>query len=121
MNMSRTLSIRSAKAAFIALAGAGLIVGSSGSVYPDIQFVTDNSATENACNTVTGQGCVLPPPGPGHFYLYWTLAKVAASRVWEFGNMQNGRTFGGDAEYGKVAPNTIGAFQGPVRQNPTTC
>jgi hypothetical protein len=94
---------------------------SGGSVYPDIQFVTDNSATENGCNTVTGQGCVLPPPGPGDFYPYWTLAKVGGSCVWEFGNMQNGKTFGGDAEYGKVGPDTIGAFQGPVRPNPTTC
>jgi len=94
---------------------------SGGGTYPDIQFVTDMSATENHCNTVTGKGCVMPPPGPGHFYPYWTLAKVGNTCVWEFGNMRNGNDFGGFREYGSVGPNTIGAFQGPVRRNPTSC
>jgi hypothetical protein len=46
--------------------------------YPEIQFVTDNSATQliTSCNPVTGSGCVLPPKGPGHFYPYFTQAMV---------------------------------------------
>jgi hypothetical protein len=94
---------------------------SGGSTYPSIQFVTDASATEHGCNTVSGAGCQLPPPGPGHFYPYWTLGKVGSSCVWEFGNVSNGTRFGGDKEYGSVGPDSIGAFQGPVRANPTTC
>ncbi|HLH59765.1 MAG TPA: hypothetical protein VKV33_11510, partial [Streptosporangiaceae bacterium] len=88
--------------------------------YPKIQFMTDNSATqlETGCDTVTGANCVLPPPGPGHFYPYWTQARVAGACVWEFGNVRNGNTFGGDAQYGSVGPGTLGAFAGPIRPNP---
>jgi hypothetical protein len=91
-----------------------------GQRYPQIQFMTDNSATqlETGCNTVTGANCVLPPPGPGNFYPYWTQAKVFGSCVWEFGNMRNGNAFGGDAQYGSVGPGTLGAFTGPVLRNP---
>jgi hypothetical protein len=94
-----------------------------GKTYPQIQFVTDASATEfnTKCDILTGTGCVMPPKGPGHFYPFWTLAKVAGQCVWEFGNMRNGSTFGGDAQYGKVTPSTIGAFAGPIRMNPTAC
>ncbi len=91
-----------------------------GATYPQIQFVTDASATElnTNCDLASGSGCVLPPKGPGHFYPYWTQAKVAGTCVWEFGNMQNGNTFGQDAQYGSVGPGTLGAFAGPVRANP---
>jgi hypothetical protein len=91
-----------------------------GQRYPQIQFVTDNSATQLAsgCDPTTGANCVLPPPGPGHFYPYFTLARVGGVCVWEFGNVRNGNTFGGDAQYGSVGPGTIGAFAGPVRPNP---
>ncbi len=89
--------------------------------YPRIQFVTDSSATQfnTGCNLNTGKGCVLPPKGPGHFYPYWTQAKVGGACVWEFGNMRNGNRFGGDAQYGRVGPGTIGAFVGPIRRNPS--
>jgi hypothetical protein len=89
--------------------------------YPRIQFMTDASATEfnTRCNLVTGSGCVLPPKGPGHFYPYWTQARVGGACVWEFGHMRNGNRFGGDAQYGRVGPGTIGAFTGPVRRNPS--
>jgi hypothetical protein len=88
--------------------------------YPRIQFVTDTSATQLAtgCDPATGANCVLPPPGPGHFYPYFTLASGAGTCVWEFGNMRNGNTFGEDAQYGSVGPGTLGAFAGPVRPNP---
>jgi hypothetical protein len=89
-------------------------------MYPQIQFMTDASATEfnTNCNLITGSGCVLPPKGPGHFYPFWTQARVNGRCVWEFGNMRNGSTFGGDAQYGKVGPGTVGAFAGAVRPNP---
>jgi hypothetical protein len=92
-----------------------------GAGYEKIQFVTDTSATElnTDCDLQTGTGCPLPPKGPGNFYPYWTLAKVAGNCVWEFGNMTNGKTFGGDAQYGKVGPGTLGAFASPIRPNPT--
>jgi hypothetical protein len=32
--------------------------------------------------------------------------------------MHNGNTFGGDAQYGKVTPDSLGAFVGPVLRNP---
>jgi len=88
--------------------------------YPQIQFMTDTSATEfnTNCDLNSGSGCVLPPQGPGHFFPYWTQARVGGLCVWEFGNMRNGNTFGGDAQYGSVGPGTIGAFAGPIRPNP---
>ena len=91
-----------------------------GNRYPRIQFVTDASATEfnTNCDVFTGQGCVLPPKGPGSFYPFWTLAKVGGLCTWEFGNMSNGKVFGRDAQYGSVGSGTAGAFAGPVRSNP---
>jgi hypothetical protein len=93
---------------------------SGGLRYPQIQFMTDASATElnTNCDLNSGAGCVLPPQGPGNFYPYWTQARVGGLCVWEFGNMRNGNTFGGDAQYGAVGPDTIGAFAGPIRSNP---
>jgi hypothetical protein len=91
-----------------------------GHQYGQIQFMTDASATEfnTACDLTTGSGCVLPPKGPGHFYPFFTQANVNGDCVWEFGNMPNGNDFGGDAQYGSVAPGTIGAFVGPIMPNP---
>ena len=82
--------------------------------------MTDASATEfnTGCDLMSGKGCVLPPKGPGHFYPFFTRARIGGRCVWEFGNMHNGRTFGGDAQYGTVRPGTIGAFVGPVLRNP---
>ena len=94
---------------------------SGGHTYPQIQFMTDTSATEfnTGCDLATGSGCVLPPKGPGNFFPFFTQAKVDGACVWEFGNMLNGNTFGGDKQYGKVGPGTVGAFAGPVRSNPS--
>jgi hypothetical protein len=92
---------------------------SDGAQYESIQFETDSSGTQPTCNTVTGAGCALPPPGaPGDFYPYWTLADLHGTCMWEFGNMRNGRAFGGDAQYGAVTPTSIGAFTGSIRNNP---
>jgi hypothetical protein len=43
---------------------------------------------------------VPPPQAPGQFYPYYTQAKVDDACVWEFGQMTNGNTFGGDKQYG---------------------
>ena len=92
-----------------------------GHQYSQIQFMTDTSASElnTDCNLVTGKGCVLPPKGPGHFFPFFTLAKVSGRCVWEFGNMNNGRSFGGVKQFGKVGPGTVGAFAGPIRPQPS--
>ena len=60
----------------------------------------------------------MPPPGPGNFYPYWTLASDQLGCTWQFGNVREGQNFGGDAQYGSVGPGTIGAFAGPVLPNP---
>jgi hypothetical protein len=72
-----------------------------GAGYSKMQFLTDNPATNVKCNPQTGAGCVIPPAqAPGKFYPYWTLAKVNGTCAWEFGQMTNGKTFGGDKQYG---------------------
>jgi hypothetical protein len=88
---------------------------SAGHRYPQIQFMTNT--TDPTCNPRTGKGCVLPPKG-ARFYPYFTLAKVGGACVWEFGNMPNGDTFGGDKQYGKPRPAGLGGFISPIRRNP---
>ena len=39
--------------------------------------------------------------------------------MWEFGNMSNGRSSGGDKQHGKVGPGTVGAFAGRVPSRPS--
>jgi len=84
--------------------------------YRHFQFMTDVSASElnTNCDLISGAGCVLPPQGPGSFYPFFTLARVNGFCVWEFGNMSNGATFGGDGQYGIVRPGSLGAFVGPT-------
>ena len=86
--------------------------------YGRIQFVTDVSASEQNCDLTTGAGCTLPPPGRGNFYPYFTLSFFPGlGCTWQFGNVQTGQTFGGDAQYGSVTPSTIGAFASPIIRN----
>lgn len=93
---------------------------SNGRTYPQIQFETDLADTEQGCDLTTGSGCTVPPPGPGHFYPYWTLARDSTlGCAWEFGNVQNGQTFGGDAQYGPVTFNPPGAFTSRILTNPS--
>jgi hypothetical protein len=91
---------------------------SGGHAYEQIQFMTDVSASESACNLTSGAGCVMPPTGPGRFYPFWTRASVNGACVWEFGNMRNGNTFGGVRQYGRVAPRTLGAFTSRIKATP---
>jgi hypothetical protein len=83
-----------------------------GAMYPKIQFQTDLPASElTTCVPGNLKGCVAPPPGaPGHFYPFFTQAVVGGKCVWEFGNMHNGATFGGDAQYAHLIPH--GFFKG---------
>ncbi|HET7428168.1 MAG TPA: hypothetical protein VFJ66_01850, partial [Gaiellales bacterium] len=96
---------------------------SRGSTYPLRQFQTDAAASEVTCQT-NGQGCSVPPPaplGPGHFYPYWTQARVNGTCVWEFGRMRNGNTFGGARQYGHPALRWyFGNLEGPITRN-TNC
>jgi hypothetical protein len=83
-----------------------------GARYSKIQFETDAPASEiNTCAPDTPRGCAVPPPhSPGHFYPYYTQAKVGGLCVWEFGNMRNGNRFGGDKQYAHLVPH--GFFKG---------
>jgi hypothetical protein len=92
-----------------------------GHAYPQLQFVTDLSASEQNCNLVSGEHCTVPPDGPGHFYPYFTEARDSTDGLgctWQFGNVQSGDTFGGESQYGSVTPTTIGAFAGNIINNP---
>jgi hypothetical protein len=98
-----------------------------GARYSGIQFETDAPASEiNTCVPQHPQGCAVPPPnGPGHFYPYYTLAKVGGRCVWEFGHMSNGNTFSRDQQYAHLVFH--GFFKGQldlasaVLPNPKNC
>jgi hypothetical protein len=82
-----------------------------GTRYSALQFETDLPASEiTTCQPGSLAGCTVPPAGPGHFYPYWTQARVGGQCVWEFGNMTNGRTFGRDRQYAHLVPH--GFFKG---------
>lgn len=92
----------------------------NGAGYARMQFLTDNPATNNRCSTAHPAGCVVPPPqAPGHFYPYWTQAKLNSACVWEFGQMPNGNAFGKDKQYGNFTT-ALGLPEdaGPIMGNP---
>jgi hypothetical protein len=61
----------------------------------------------------------VPPQAPGQFYPYWTQATVNGACVWEFGQMRNGDTFGGDKQYGNFTTALgIAELAGPIMANP---
>jgi hypothetical protein len=75
-----------------------------GQAYGAYQFQTDIPFSElQTCSPETPSGCTALPPR-AQFYPYWTLVSTPASGgptcTFEFGNVQNGNTFGGDAQYG---------------------
>jgi hypothetical protein len=92
----------------------------SGSRYSKIQFETDAPASEfTTCAPHTPQGCAIPPPhAPGHFYSYYTQARVSGQCVWEFGNMTNGNTFGGDRQYAHLVPHGLVKGQYDLASSP---
>jgi hypothetical protein len=86
--------------------------------YPQIQFETDAPASEVTCQP-SGSGCAVPAPGsPGNFYPHWTLASVGGRCVWEFGQMSNGRSFGGTRQYGSPSAWFFANLEGPIMTNP---
>jgi hypothetical protein len=92
---------------------------SRGQGYSGIQFETTAPATEASCHP-NGSGCAVPPPGaPGQFYPYWTLARLGGSCVWEFGQMRNGVTFGGAAQYGSPSARFFGTLESPILRTPS--
>ena len=81
--------------------------------------MTDTSATEaTAATSDAAPAACCRRKGPGHFFPYWTQARVDGQCVWEFGNMRNGNTFGRDRQWGRVGPNTRGAFVSRIRPVP---
>ena len=92
-----------------------------GRPYPQIQFETDTADTESTCDLGTGAGCMMPPPGPGNFYPYWTLVRDhQLGCTWQFGNAgQTGQSFGGDAQYGQITFAPPGAFTSQIQRNPS--
>lgn len=73
-----------------------------GKQYSRFQFQTDVALSEQTTCTspFTSSGCLVPPPGPGGFYPYWTLRDNKCT--WEFGNMTNGNTYGEQSQYGSL-------------------
>jgi hypothetical protein len=95
-------------------------VTNGGAGYDRVLFETDVAASESTCSPSTLAGCAAPPPqAPGKFYPYWTQAKVGGQCVWEFGQMTNGHTFGGAAQYGGPTHRYFGNLAGHVRPNPS--
>ncbi|MGN6166956.1 MAG: hypothetical protein ACTHQQ_02120 [Solirubrobacteraceae bacterium] len=92
----------------------------NGTRFAQMQFLTDNPASNNRCSPAKPSACVVPPPqAPGKFYPFWTQATVNRACVWEFGQMQNGNTFGEDKQYGKFTT-ALGLAEdaGPIMRNP---
>ena len=91
--------------------------------YSAFQFQTDAAFSEIAtCSPKHFSGCAVPPPNaPGKFYPYWTQGTASTGAcVWEFGNVQSGNTFGGDAQYGKLDPNLLPDLISRFRANNCT-
>ena len=87
---------------------------SRGRDYGTQMIQTDAAASMSTCMP-DGTGCAVPAPGsPGNFYPYWTQARVAGDCNWEFGQMQNGNTFGNEAQYGGPSAYFFGNLEGPV-------
>ena len=94
------------------------MAGGQATGYQDVQFETDNPASDYRCDITTGSGCTVPPPGPGNFYPYWTQVQTGHMACdWEFGNMTNGNTFGKADQYG-TAGNSGNGYNGTQASNP---
>jgi hypothetical protein len=96
---------------------------SNGNSYPQSFFQTDVALSESTCGAdITG--CTVPPPGPGHFYPYWSTQGSGTSCRILFGNVAGGhevKNFGKAAQYGMDLRNQIGydEFEGKV--TPAVC
>jgi hypothetical protein len=108
----------------------------TGRQYTEFFLQTDLALSEASCpgNTVGGSGsgkCVVPPPGPGQFYPYWTRVTKTTAKgpvcTWEFGNVSSvpgarSTTYGKFRQYGTVQTAKYGypQFIGPTRSNTCT-
>jgi hypothetical protein len=55
---------------------------------------------------------------PGNFYPHWTLANVGGTCRWEVGQMTNGNSFGGTAQYGSPSAWFFANLESPIMKNP---
>jgi hypothetical protein len=99
---------------------------SNGHQYSQWFAQTDVALSEPSCQSsaIHESGCTVPPPGPGHFYPYWSQHKTGSSCTFEFGNVKSGtgvNDLGGDAQYGSDRFAALGypEFEGPTYDN--TC
>ena len=112
---------------------------SKNSQYSAYYIQTDAAYSEPNCSVAqpTGPGCTIPPPGPGHFYPFWSFVqsrsgdansssngnRSAGDCTIEFGNVTSGpgvNDLGGVAQYGTDQAARLGApeFQGPIQRLP---
>ncbi len=95
----------------------------TGGGYSSFFFQTDTALSESTCTATNPSGCTVPPPGPGHFYPYWTVAGTSGgSCVIQFGNVHVGSRvddFGADSQYGHVLTAKLGypEFEGSTHSN----
>jgi hypothetical protein len=94
----------------------------AGSQYKKFFIQTDLALSESTCSGTTTAGCSVPPPGPGHFYPYWTRRTTPHGCFLEFGNVSTGsgiNSYGQDAQYGKDRIASLGypEYEGPVMDN----
>ncbi len=94
----------------------------AGSQYQKFFIQTDLALSESTCSATTTVGCSVPPPGPGHFYPYWTRQTTPHGCFLEFGNVSTGRgvnSYGQDAQYGRDRAASLGypEYEGPVMDN----
>jgi len=98
----------------------------NGQQYTQFHFQTDLALSEITCGpqsngTSTLSGCTVPPPGPGHFYPYWSVNKSHGSCFLLFGNVSAGNTFGKDAQYGTNGFNIFGYPQFISKSHNNAC
>jgi len=96
---------------------------SAGHGYEQSFFQTDTALSESTCSA-GGSGCTIPPPGPGHFYPYWSTISQGRQCSILFGNVSGGRgvnDYGGFAQYGKDLYSQIGYDEFESRPGPAVC
>jgi hypothetical protein len=87
--------------------------------YPTINFEADLPAIESSCNTVTGAGCVNPPPG-AQFYPFYSTRLDGAACSWQEGGPFIPGTLndygGSSAEFGSLLLTTYPSAAGPIQR-----
>jgi len=126
-NNATSIAIRSVKGGGIGPLSPSDDAGRYDQSFPIIQFETDVSASESACQP-NGVGCVVPPTG-AQFYPFYALSTDkendkggdGQSCALLFGNFSGPDidNFGGDAQYGPAnLPWFFGQNSGGPRSNP---